>query len=117
MEQPHSVDVHDPLQVHDRPIKYSELPWEEKATLMWSWYWRAFIIGVLTIWSSNFFGSLFFIYVEKVAGGLDPLVLQALSFIVAAIVGYLGTHPLIQLVTRSNIGSYRIVIVRKLSSK
>jgi len=115
MEQP--LRIVDTFQGHYKPIKYSDLPWEEKATLMWSWYWRAFIIGVLTIWLSNFFGGLFFMYIKKLVGDMDPLVFQAIAFIVAAMIGYLGTHALIQLITGSKVGNYQIIILRKTLSQ
>jgi DNA-directed RNA polymerase subunit RPC12/RpoP len=96
-----------------RPIKYSQLPWEEKATLMWSWYWRTFIISLFVVWSAGFVGGIVGVLIAKVMGQLDALPLTTIGYIIGSIIGFFGTHPIIKVLTRSRIGDYQITILKR----
>ncbi len=96
-----------------KPVDFKGLPWEEQAEIMWGWFWRVFIISVLTIWLSSFFGGLIGNYIKLAVGDLDPLVLTSIGFMIGASIGYLGINPTIKWLTSDKMGNYRVVILKK----
>lgn len=71
-----------------RQIRYERLPWEEKATLMWSWYWRASIITFATALSATFLGGIFGGFIAVAVGQLHAPALETLVYIIATVIGF-----------------------------
>jgi len=96
-----------------KPIKYGSLPWEEKATLMWSWFWRTMLIAIVVIQVAFKIASLVYDAVTLTRGELGDTVVSAFALIVGSVIGYMGTHPLIKYLTKDKMGEYKIVILKK----
>ena len=98
-----------------KPIKFNDLPWEEQATFMWSWYWRALIIGILTIWLATFFGTFVGMYIKILVGELHSTVVTTLGYAIGMLIGFLGVHPTVKLLTMGKMGDYQVVILKRQS--
>ncbi len=96
-----------------RPIKYELLPWEEKATIMWSWFWRTCIIGVCILVSVGFLGGMFGILITSLVGPLDISTSRVVGFVLGIVISFFATHPIIRLLTASRIGDYQIIILKR----
>jgi hypothetical protein len=94
-------------------INYSKLPWEEKLTIMWGWFWRTMLVSAGTGTFVGIFLSLATTLILTAAGNLDPRVYLVIFVLLAVPIGVMTTHPLIHWVLSSRIGSYRIVLCKK----
>jgi hypothetical protein len=94
-------------------INYSKLPWEEKLTIMWGWFWRTMLVSAGTGTFVGIFLSLATTLILTAAGNLDPRVYLVIFVLLAVPTGVMTTHPLIHWVLSSRIGSYRIVLCKK----
>jgi Sec-independent protein secretion pathway component TatC len=94
-------------------VNYSKLPWEEKMTIIWGWFWRMFMVTLGTGAVAGFVLTIFIAILVTATNGLDPSVYSLILFILGAVLGIFTTHPLISWILSSRIGGYRIVLCRK----
>ena len=94
-------------------VNYSKLPWEEKLTIIWAWYWRTVVIGLgigfMTFFAIGILVALF----AGVGTTIDKPILTFIVLVMVAAMGIGSWHPLINWIITSKIGDYRIVICRR----
>ena len=93
-------------------VNYSKLPWEEKLTIVWGWVWRSLLVAMGTgmiAWLVIIVSVLAF---NAISPGLNPFALMVFVWILGLGLGLVSTHPLVQWILNSRIGTYRILLCK-----
>jgi hypothetical protein len=93
-------------------MNYQRLPWEEKLTIMWSWFWRSLIVTLGTSMIAGFVLGFFIVLATFLQKNLNPSAIMFVGFVLGGGVSMATIHPLIGWITSSRIGQYRIIICR-----
>lgn len=93
-------------------ISYSSLPWEEKFTVMWGWFWKTYVVYV-GVWAmAGTALSAGIAAITEMTGPINTVASAVINLILAAIIGFFATQPLIMLIVNSKIGNYRIILCK-----
>ena len=92
-----------------QPVSYSKLPWVEKLKIVWGWFWRCTLMGVILIGAATMLLTLS----KGPTGDLDPRATVVIFLILAIPFGMFTTNSLIHWILTSRIGRYRIIVCEK----
>ncbi len=94
-------------------INWSRLPWEERLTVMWGWFWRTYAAN-LGVWAgATAVLGIINIAIAEFAGPLSGIASTFITLLFILTFGLLATQPLIIWLLSSRIGEYSIILCKR----
>ena len=107
-------------QILDEEIKIFKIDFKDRLSIMWGWFWRSLILTIIVMLIGAAAGGIlgFIIGIIMVFNGADvqehQLFIQLIGGLIGFCIGFLSIAYYINWITKTNIGKYRFLMVKKI---
>ena len=91
-------------------VSYQKLPWEEKVTIMWGWFWRSVVVTIGTATAVGIFLALSMAFFKMLNSDVSPAILAFVGLVMGLAMTIVTIHPLIAWLLSTRIGRYRLLL-------